>query len=423
MANALFNTLKRVSENKMAFTIDEENPYEVKNWIDTGCYALNAILSDGDIFKGIPDGKRIMISGESGVAKSLFMAIMVKAYLDQVENSTCIFFESEASTVIEMAKSIGIADDKILIVPVQTVEEFRTQAVRMLDKIIEVNEKVKKANLVILAENKKKKNADNQKPLKPLHKPIFILDSLGNLGTLAESEIILTDKRGKGNKSQTRDMTRAQLIRGMARTISLKIAMAQIPLIFTNHTYKVMAEYTPDETSGGGGTKYMCDISLILTKAKEKDASKKQSGIIITMTVRKSRYMKENKTVKILISFARGMYRFSDIVNKATDLEVLKKADNQNYCFPPEYDKTAKVKMKEVRMHASKYFTGDLLNATRDAIKADFSFGIEDGKFELFDDMEDLKDVDAAEEEIDGLLEEFTETPVSAGDDKEQVSD
>ena len=407
MASTLFNTLKRVSENKMAFTIDEDNPYEVKNWIDTGCYALNAILSDGDIFKGIPDGKRIMISGESGVAKSLFMAIMVKAYLDQVENSTCVFFESEASTVIEMAKSIGIADDKILIVPVQTVEEFRSQATRMLDKIIEVNEKIKKGNKLIEVENKKKKNADNQKPLKPLHKPIFILDSLGNLGTLAESEIIVTDKRSKGK--QTRDMTRAQLIRGMSRTISLKIAMAQIPLIFTNHTYKVMAEYTPDETSGGGGTKYMCDISLILTKAKEKDASKKQSGIIITMQSRKSRYMKENKTVKILISFARGMYRFSDIVNKATELEVLKKADNQNYCFPPDYDKAAKVKMKEVRMHASKYFTGDLLDATRDAIKADFSFGIEDGKFELFDDMEEMEDVDAAEEEIDALLEEFSD--------------
>lgn len=392
MANSLFNTLKRVSENKYAFTIDEENPYEVKEWIDTGCYGLNAVLSDGDIFKGIPNGKRIMISGESGVAKSLFISIMIMAYLTQVENSTCIFFESEASTVIDMAKSIGIPEDKILIVPVQTVEEFRTQAVRMLDKIIEVNTAIEKKNA---AEKDPEKH-------KPLHKPIFVLDSLGNLGTLSESEIIATDKRSKGK--QTRDMTRAALIRGMSRTISLKIAMAQIPLLITNHTYKVMAEYTPDETSGGGGVKYMSDISLILTKAKEKDG-KNQTGIIITITTRKSRYMKENKTIKILISFSRGMYRFSDMVNKAAELGVLKK-DAQSYRFPPDFAKESKVKMKEVREHASKYFTGDLLDSLRAAIKADFGFGIENGKFDFFDDMEDTEDVDAAEEAIDQLLDE-----------------
>lgn len=407
--STFFNTLKRISENKFAFTIDEDNPYEVKEWIDTGCYALNAVLSDGDIFKGIPNGKRVMISGESGVAKSLFISIMIKAYIDQVENSTCVFFESEASTVIEMAKSIGIADDKILIIPVQTVEDFRTQATRILDKIVEMNADIEKKNAAILVENKKKKNADNQKPLLLPHKPIFVLDSLGNLGTLAESEIIATDKRSKGK--QTRDMTRAALIRGMARTIGLKIAMAQIPLLLTNHTYKVMAEYTPDETSGGGGVKYMSDISLILTKSKEKEG-KDQTGIIITITTRKSRYMKENKTVKILISFKRGMYRFSDIVNKAAELEVLKKADNQNFSFPPDYDKEKKVKMKDVRQHASQYFTGDLLTAVRDAIKTDFGFGIdESSKFSFFDDMdeEDIDDTsdEQMEEDVDRLLEDF----------------
>ena len=406
MTNSLFKTLKKASQNDFAFTIDEDNPYEVKEWIDTGCYALNAVLSDGDIFKGIPNGKRIMISGESGVAKSLFIAIMVKAYLDQVENSVCIFFESEASTVIDMATSIGIPEDKILIVPVQTVEEFRTQCDRMLDKIIDINSAIEKKNSA-------EKNPEKHKPL---HKPIFVLDSLGNLGTLAESEIIATDKRSKGK--QTRDMTRAALIRGMARTISLKIAMAQIPLLMTNHTYKVMSEYTPDETSGGGGIKYMSDISLILTKAKEKDAGKKQVGIIITIQTRKSRYMKENKTVKVLISFTRGMYRYSDIVNKAAELGVIKK-DGISYTFPPEHDKDKKVKMKDVRMHASKYFTGDLLDNVRAAIKSDFGFGIEDGKFDFFDDMEenfDDRSDEEMEDDVDKLLEEFDESKTESSD-------
>jgi RecA/RadA recombinase len=399
----MFDALKKVTGNEYAFSIDEENPYEVKQWIDTGCFALNAILSDGDINKGIPGGKRIMIAGESGVAKSLFINVLTKAYLDAIENSFVVFFESEASTIVEMAKGMGIPEDKMLVLPVGTVEDFRTQAVRILDKIVEMNADIDKKNDAIVVENKKKKNADKQKPLKPHHRPIFVLDSLGNLGTLAENEIIATDKRNKGK--QTRDMTRATLIRGMSRVIALKLAMAQIPFILTNHTYAPMKEYAQEETSGGGGVKYMSDITLILTKAKEKDTSKKQVGIVVTLTTRKSRYMKENKQVKIVIHFERGMYRYSDMVIKAYDLDVLKK-DGISFKFPPDYSKESKVKMADVRKKASKYLKGETLEILRKAIMADFGFGIEDAKFNFFDDMEE-DDAQDAEDAVDALLEDF----------------
>jgi len=322
--------------------------------------------------------------------------------LDQVENSVAIVFESEVSTVVEMAKDIGIPEDRMLVIPIATVEEFRTQSVRVLDKFVEMNVAIDKKNGAIVVENKKKKNADNQKLMALLHKPIFVLDSLGNLGTLAETEIIATDKRSKGK--QTRDMTRAQLIRGMSRTLALKIAMAQIPFLVVNHTYAPMKEYAQEATSGGGGPVYMADISLILTKAKEKDSTKKQIGIVVTLTTRKSRYMKENKSVKILISFTRGIYRFSDLVNKGKELDVLKKT-GISFEIPGAEEP---VKMKEVREHASKYLTGDVLNLIRDAIKADFGFGIEDGSFEFFDDMETDDDEEADEEAVDALLDDFS---------------
>jgi hypothetical protein len=150
----------------------------------------------------------------------------------------------------------------------------------------------------------------------------------------------------------------------------------------------------------------MSDISLILTKAKEKEG-KNQTGIIITLLVRKSRYMKENKTVKILISFTRGMYRFSDLVNKARELDVIKK-DGNSFLMPPDYHKTKKIEMAEVRKHTSKFFKGDTLQMLRDAIKADFDFGMEDGKFDFFDDMEDTADEDADEDAVDELLDDFS---------------
>lgn len=396
--STLFNTFKKISENEFAFKANEENLYEVKNWIDTGCLILNAILSDGDINKGIPEGKRIMISGESGVAKSLFVAIMIKAYLDAVPNSHVVMFESEASTVIEMLNQIGVPMDRVLILPVQSVEDFREQAVRLLDKIIETR---KTGRAAVDAANKKLKKGARKKTYVQ-ENFMFCLDSLGNLGTEKEYADMKASKR-------VQDMTRARLIKGMARTITLKISLAQIPFIVVNHTYAQMKEYAEDEVSGGSGAKYMSDVSLVLTKAKEKE-NKKQTGIIITLKTRKSRYMKENKAVKVLISFTRGMYRFSDIVNKAYDLGVLKKAKKDEYKL---LDGSA-VKMKEVRSKTSQFFEGELLETTRAAIMADFGFGKDEEKsFEFFDNMDGENDQVSdkeTEDDIDLQLDEADQT-------------
>jgi RecA/RadA recombinase len=391
--STLFNTFKKVSNNEFAFKANEENLYEVKNWIDTGCFILNAILSDGDVTKGIPEGKRVMISGESGVAKSLFVAIMIKAYLDQVPNSHVVMFESEASTIIEMGKQIGIPEDRLLILPVQSIEDFREQAVRLLDKIIES----RKESIAAIANANKALKKGAKKKTYVQENFMFCIDSLGNLGTEKEYQDMKTSNRKA-------DMTRARLIKGMARTITLKISLAKIPFLVVNHTYAQMKEYAEDEVSGGSGVKYMSDVSLILTKAKEKE-NKKQTGIIITLKTRKSRYMKENKTVKVLISFTRGMYRYSDIVNKAYELGVLKKAKKDEYKFP---DGTV-LKMQEVRAHTSKYFTDELLETLRAAIIADFGFGQDEEKsFKFFDDMDGDHDQvgdKETEDDIDRELE------------------
>jgi hypothetical protein len=59
--------------------LDEANPYatwlnestlsRVDDWIDTGSYALNAIIS-GSCFKGIPAGRVTVLAGESQTFKT-----------------------------------------------------------------------------------------------------------------------------------------------------------------------------------------------------------------------------------------------------------------------------------------------------------------------------------------------------------------
>jgi hypothetical protein len=93
-------------------------------------------------------------------------------------------------------------------VPVVTVQEFRTQAVRILDKYLEVPE-------------------EERKPM------FMVLDSLGMLSTDKE----VTDIADGSDK---RDMTRAQLIRGAFRVLTLKLGRSKVSMLVTNHTYNVV---------------------------------------------------------------------------------------------------------------------------------------------------------------------------------------
>lgn len=214
---SILKRIKKIAKNDFAFQLDDkDNPYTVNTWIDTGCYAINAALSDADIFKGIPTGKRVVIAGPSGVAKSLFIMYIVKAYLDAVENSYIVAFESEGATITEMAKNYNVPEDRMIILPVTTVEEFKTQCVNVLDDIIE------------------QRNADKKNP------PNFmmVLDSLGMLGTEKEYNDAVNDT-GKA------DMTRAKQIRSIFRLITLKLTLSNTTFLMSNHTMANIGGLSP----------------------------------------------------------------------------------------------------------------------------------------------------------------------------------
>lgn len=358
-------------KNPYAFLLTEDdNPYEVKNWTDTGCYGLNAILSDGDINKGIPDGKRVMISGESSTAKSLFTAFIIAAYMKRNKKSYAVFFESEGSTVTGMAETVGIPKDRMIVIPVATIEECRNNMVTMVDQIIEAQ------------------NEENNED-----KFIFCIDSLGMLSTNKEVGDI---SEGIDKK----DMTRAGLIKGFARIISLKLSLAQIPLIVVNHTYATFDKYDPQKASGGSGPVYMSDVHIMLFKTKEKEG-KKQVGVLIRAKLVKSRFMIENKDVRILLHFKKGLYKFSNLVQWAQEFGVFVK-EKISYVMPDGRKK----KMKEVRENASKFMIGKNLEATRKAVMDEFGFGsLDDNNEDFADDIED--------EEFDPEAEDSSSEDVS----------
>ena len=192
---------------------------DVASFIDTGSHIFNALLS-GSIHGGLPSNKITALAGESATGKTFFLMGIVKSFLDSDPNAGVIYFESESAITKQMIVDRGIDPKRMVMMPVTTVQQFRTQALRVLDMYLEKDE------------------ADRQ--------PMFLcLDSLGMLSTTKEVEDTAEGK-------ETRDMTRAQVLKAAFRVLTLKLGRAKVPMVVTNHTYDVVGSMFPTKEMGGG---------------------------------------------------------------------------------------------------------------------------------------------------------------------------
>ena len=417
------NKLKKVSENEYGFIANEENNvYSYDKMYSTGCYILNGLIS-GDIYGGIIPGRRLMIAGPSSTAKSYLTSLILKSYLNQKPKCQAIIFESEGSTVLEMSDAVekvlsvaeasefvGINKDRILILPVRTVEDCRTQCMKLLKEIKEHNNQIQLSNDEINKENEKlikkinkaekaktldeekikelkEKVKTNNSKIQEKEEFIFLIDSIGNLSTNKEVEDVV----GGNDKV---DMTKAKLLRGFGRVSSLEFSLLKIPLLVVNHSYAIFDQYTPDAISGGGGPMYMADTCLVLSKGKEKDDTdkKKQTGVRIGVGVHKSRFTKEGITAHIIISFKHGLYPYSDLEEFAKKTGVFKTI-GQKYILPDGTEEKTTI----IRKNFKQYANDINMNAINKAVNREFKFG------QLEEDDSDFSDID------DDIIEEVIE--------------
>lgn len=318
-------SLAKISGNEYAKVASDGIEYaDVTGFIDTGCYSLNALFS-GSIYGGFPSNKITALAGESGVGKTFLALAVVKAFLEQNKNGVVVYFDTEAAVSTDMLESRGIDLERVLPIAVETIQDFRTQAVRLIDEYLSTPE-------------------EERIPM------MFVLDSLGMMSTIKE-----TDDISKGN--DTRDMTRAQMIRGTFRVLTLKLGRANIPLILTNHTYTSVAAYgAPQEMAGGGGIKYAASVIAMITRKKDRDADKNIIGNILTVKLAKSRHTRENSKVHALLRYEDGLNRYYGLLDLALATGVVKKA-SRGYEFP----NGSKPFEKDIVANPEKHFTEDVL--------------------------------------------------------------
>ena len=317
---------------KLASDIDDAEQY-----VDTGSYIFNALCS-GSIFGGVSGNKITAIAGESSTGKTFFSLAVVKNFLDSNPDGYCLYFDTEAAVNKGLLESRGLPLDRVVVVNVVTVEEFRSKALKAVDLYL-------------------KKSEDERKPC------MFVLDSLGMLSTEKEITDALNDK-------QVRDMTKSQLIKGAFRMLTLKLGQANIPMIVTNHTYDVIGAYVPTKEMGGGsGLKYAASTIIHLSKKKEKDGTEIVGNLIKAKTA-KSRLSKENQDVTVRLFYdERGLDRYYGLLELG-ELGGLWKNVAGRY----EID-GKKVYAKAILKDPETYFSSEVMKKLDEIAQKVFSYG------------------------------------------------
>ena len=311
---------------------------ETENFIDTGSYIFNGLIS-GSIFGGVSSNKITAIAGESSTGKTYFSLAVVKNFLDNNPDGYCLYFDTEAAVNRGLLESRGVDLDRLVVINVVTIEEFRSKALRAVDKYM-------------------------QMPIEDRKPCMFVLDSLGMLSTEKEIRDALDDK-------QVRDMTKSQLVKGAFRMLTLKLGQANVPLIVTNHTYDVIGAYVPTKEMGGGsGLKYAASTIIYLGRKKEKDG-KEVVGNIIKAKTAKSRISKENKQVEIRLFFDdRGLDRYYGLLELG-ELGGLWKNVAGRYEMNGK-----KIYAKQILADPETYFTDEVMQALDETAQKHFSYGV-----------------------------------------------
>jgi len=355
MSDFFRSMVKELNDENTTMAEDGLNSSEFSGTVDTGSYILNAALS-GSLYGGVPNNKITAFAGESATGKTFFVMGVVKQFLNDNPAAAVFYFDTEAAVTKDMMKSRGIDTSRVIISEPETIQKFRHTALQIIDNYSKTPEK-------------------DRPPM------MMVLDSLGQLSTTKEVEDTAAG-------SETRDMTKAAVLKATFRVLNLKLAKVNVPLLVTNHVYDVVGSYIPmKEMSGGSGLKYTASQIVFLGKKKEKDGQE-VIGNIIKVNMMKSRFTKENKKIEVLLTYDKGLDRYYGLLQLAEKYNIIKKVSTR-YELP---DGT-KVFGKSINNEPEKYFTEDIMAQLEEAAQKEFMYGSPDT-------VEEAEELSMIEEEL-----------------------
>jgi RecA/RadA recombinase len=299
-----FKVLDKLNSN--ATFLDGNSLSTVNEWIDTGFYALNAIVS-GSLYGGIPMGRLCALIGAEACGKTYIAnKIMANA---QKKGMYVAYFDTEGALDEATAKRLGCDTKKIKHVPSEITEQCRNEIVQFLATIVE---------------NKLQ------------GKVLIVIDSLGNLMPAQEKKKI-------DEGSETPDMgARPKSLKTLMRAVTHAAAKANCPVVFTNHIYEDPSQLHPSaikKQAGGSGPLYMASVIVQLAKkteraedSKNKDANSEMTflakginGITLRAFTTKNRFVTPFLETEMYLNFKTGPNKYSGLLEMAEGYGVIEK--------------------------------------------------------------------------------------------------
>lgn len=251
--------------------------------------ALSGKINGGGVSSGVT-----VIAGESKRFKTLYALKMAEAFHKKHEDGIILFFDSEFGSTKEYFDKFEIDPERVVWIPVTTVEGLRHEVAKRLDILYQ--------------------DIDN----KEKNKVFVLVDSIGNLPSKKEEEDSI-----EGNDKQ--DMTRAKQTKSFFRVTTAKTCLLNIPMVVIAHTYKTQEMFSKDIVSGGTGPMYSANTVFIITRKQDKASSGEIQGYEFVINIDKSRYIKEKSKLPIKVHYDKGILRYSGLSDLAVDLGILEK--------------------------------------------------------------------------------------------------
>jgi RecA/RadA recombinase len=357
---------KKVDKNITSYgsTLKDSFVSNIDEWIDTGSYALNRLIS-GNIYKGVPKGRIVAFSGPSGTGKSFTIGRIIANA--QKLGYLPIFYDSENAVDSEFLENLGVNTENMLYFPVTTFQELRNHAMVTIEEF-----KVKY----------------------PGQKVMLILDSFSNLSSAKEMKDTMVDKKTNS------DMGERAKAGGQMMTMMNKFCGKHgIPFLFSAHSYKDTAsapqpQYAKTIMSGGQRGTYISSAVIMLTKKHDKDKTTKEvKGNIMVARSEKNRLCKDQKKVECYISFESGPNKYYGLEHDCVEAGLFTKVDSLNFIV-----KHLDQKIRINKLFNSKVFTKELLDELNEFCIKKYRYA----KIDMSKSEDELdEELEAIENEID----------------------
>ena len=336
----LNDVLKTIRKSTGSETIDESSYAKVTEFIDSGSFAINRVLT-GDIHKGFPVGRISTLFGLSQSGKSLIAAHAVMNALKNNQVDVVYIFDSEGGTLVDFFKKEGVDLKKSNHIPVASIEQCSVKMLQVYDELVKARQEYLE-------------DPDNNDNIRAL----CVLDSYGALA----ADKLVNDAVNKDKTAMDMGLG-AKLKNNMMRGLMMRVVMSNATLLVINHAYQdpgAMFASKIQNMAGGKGIEFASHVILQCEKVFVKSTDTEfltglessndnvgfYKGNKLKFFTVKNRICKPMFTAQVYLDFTSGISKYDGLIEDAVKLGFLQEVRGGYIC--DSYKQQTRITYKEL---------------------------------------------------------------------------